>query len=766
MNKLINNGCTLLLYLLSSNLLSAVENSENAEEKSIERIIVTSQKRVQSLNEVPLSVAVFSGEKIDKNTIANLEELTSNLTNITINESGISTNLFIRGVGSGVNIGFEQAVGTYIDGVYYGRGRSARSAIFDIERVEVLKGPQDTLFGKNAIAGALNITTRQASDEREGYWQVDFVPKFGAAGIKGAINLPLTEQFSTRLAILSRKEDGWIYNTNTDETERKKEDFLMRSTWLWQVPDFNITFKGEYGKFETKGRATIVSSLPESHTFYTLAKSIDDAFEPHFSLNKSKGGDSEMGRETADNEIKLLSLTMNSQQEHGLYTLITAYNAYQLFELSDVDYLPFDFIHLDTYQNHKQGSFELRYSSEFEGDINYIAGLYYQRSTLESVRKADLDGRIIGLPFSGRRHNTFIQESENKAIFAQVNWQPNEQWQVNTGLRLSQTRKELYKNLYIANLLSETENYDELANQIFRQTLNIFPHQFADVSHLDGLTIDFDPIRKESNLSPSLNIQYFTPMNAMLYASIAKGFKGGGFDEDNTSGKPDQEEYENEEVLAYELGLKTDIGHNVNVNLAIFRSQYNNIQVSTFDGVSGFNVGNAAKSVSQGIEFETRWQVNNAWQVNLSGAYLNAEYQDYPTGQCTVVKLHCSEQGFQNLSDRPLQFSPKWTGIVNVTYSDAINTWLLVANVDINYSDSFEIPGDLDVNLSQSSFSKVNARVQLGDISETWYLALIAKNITNKLTTSWGNDIALAPGGYFQHVDMPRSVELSLHWSF
>jgi len=147
--------------------LAADVGTSNAKQNytGIERIIVTAQKRVQSLKDVPVSVAVITDEQIDKNVTSNLEEISFSIPNLTINEAGLSTNLFIRGVGSGGNLGFEQAVGTYIDGVYFGRGRSARSALFDIERIEVLKGPQDTLFGKNAIAGALNITTRQAGSD-------------------------------------------------------------------------------------------------------------------------------------------------------------------------------------------------------------------------------------------------------------------------------------------------------------------------------------------------------------------------------------------------------------------------------------------------------------------------------------------------------------------------------------------------------------------------------------------------------------------------
>ena len=139
-----------VLILLSFGLISNIVFGAKQDDKptargNMERIVITAQKRVQTLQDVPLSVSVFSGDKIDKEITANLEKVSFSIPNLTINESGISTNLFIRGVGSGVNLGFEQTVGTYIDGVYFGRARSARASLFDIQRIEVLKGPQDTI---------------------------------------------------------------------------------------------------------------------------------------------------------------------------------------------------------------------------------------------------------------------------------------------------------------------------------------------------------------------------------------------------------------------------------------------------------------------------------------------------------------------------------------------------------------------------------------------------------------------------------------------
>jgi len=761
-------GTVLYVSPLSAKDNISEQKDASKDEDSIEHILVTSQKRVQSLTDVPISVSVYSGENIDNNVIANLAELTTKIPNVTINESGAGTNLFIRGVGSGVNLGFEQTVGTYIDGVYFGRARNARSALFDIERLEILKGPQDALFGKNGVAGALNITTRQPIDDYTGYLQIDAEPKFNGSGIKGGISVPISNELSTRLAIMLRSEDGWVYNTNIDGDERKKQDFLVRSTWLWQPTVLlKTTLKVEYGNFETEGRANVVSIFPETLATFPLVRAIDEDFSPQFGLEKSSGSGSELGTENANDETKLMALVVEYQFKNGKINSLTSFTSYQLYEQLDADYLPYDFLHVNTGQKHKQISQEFRYSSELKGKFNYILGAYYQVNDLNSIRELDINGFSLGQPFSGRRHNTFLQDTYNRSIFFQTNWQLDRNWQINTGLRYSQTKKTLYKNLYIADLLSDNVNNEPTANFVFRNNLNIIPHQFSNHSTIDGASFEFDPIRDEAHLSPSINVQYFTESDVMLYTSVAKSYKGGGFDEDNTAGNAEKEEYQDEEVIAYEVGVKADIGRQANISLSVFHSNYKDIQVSTFDGVTGFNVGNAAKSISQGVEIDTRWKINEFWYLNFSGAYLDAYYKDYRQGQCTVTKTNCNAQGVQDLSGHRLQFAPKWSGTLNISHSSEIRgDWLITANASVDYIHHYSIPGDLDPLLAQKAVAKIGARLQIGNRNDNWYLALTGKNLTNELTTSWGNDIPLAAGGYFQHVDAPRSVEFTMHWQF
>lgn len=151
----------------------------------------------------------------------------------------------------------------------------------------------------------------------------------------------------------------------------------------------------------------------------------------------------------------------------------------------------------------------------------------------------------------------------------------------------------------------------------------------------------------------------------------------------------------------------------------------------------------------------------------LCVAYLDAYYDSYIEGPCTSAATNCNHAGFQDLSGKPLQFSPNWSGNINVQFEqELLEKWLLAANLTLIYSDEYQIPGDLDPILAQDAFAKINARIQFGDNDQSWYVSIIGKNITNEITSSWGNDIPLSPGGFAQFVDPPRSIELALNWKF
>jgi outer membrane receptor protein involved in Fe transport len=191
----------------------------------LEEVIVTAQKREQSLQDVPISVNAVTGAKMAEAGINNLEDMTAYVPNLTMNQTGIGTNISIRGISSGINQGFEQSVGQYVDGIYYGRAQLARAPFMDLERVEVLRGPQSILFGKNSIAGAISMITAKPTEEFEGSLTALYEPDHGEQDVRLVLSGPLADNLYGRIAIMDRTIDGYYDNKTLDDEEANERGF-------------------------------------------------------------------------------------------------------------------------------------------------------------------------------------------------------------------------------------------------------------------------------------------------------------------------------------------------------------------------------------------------------------------------------------------------------------------------------------------------------------------------------------------------------------
>jgi outer membrane receptor protein involved in Fe transport len=208
-----------------------------AQNAMLEEVVVTAQKRTESLQDVPISVSAVSGDKMVEMNITNLESLTTYVPNFSMNQSGISNNITIRGVSSGINPGFEQSTGMYVDNIYYGRGQLSRAPMFDLERVEVLRGPQPILFGKNSIAGAVSMMTARPTQEFEGSITALYESEEARQDYRLVLSGPITDTLSGRLSVLYREMDGNYTNTFTGGDEKEEEEQVFRGSLLWQPTD-------------------------------------------------------------------------------------------------------------------------------------------------------------------------------------------------------------------------------------------------------------------------------------------------------------------------------------------------------------------------------------------------------------------------------------------------------------------------------------------------------------------------------------------------
>ena len=389
----------------------------------LEEVIVTAQKRAESLQDVPISISTLSGDKIQDNTIMNFAALADFVPSLHIAEAPVNTNIYMRGIGSGNNRGFEQSVGMYLDGVYMGRARQYRSALIDVERVEVLRGPQGTLFGKNTVAGAINITSASPvlGEGASGEINVS-VEENGGSILEGFIQGG-GETFGARLALRGRETDGYVYNAYLEEDEGAIDEYGGRLTLLWEPSDsFSANLKYTFMERERDGAASATwrylspaernSQVPNRSAFADTAYTIMDIFFPDFPTiagqdfttykdnnygqSKEDGFGIGLKPENSDDEIENLSLNLTWEIGGGTLTSVTGFSTYEYFDDVDVDWLPLQFMEV-RYPHFEQFSQEIRWSADVGDRFSYTLGGYIDQNELDMQGQVMIDTNFDGL---------------------------------------------------------------------------------------------------------------------------------------------------------------------------------------------------------------------------------------------------------------------------------------------------------------------------------------------------------------------------------
>ncbi|MFT4519729.1 MAG: iron complex outermembrane receptor protein [Halioglobus sp.] len=806
------NRCTLAVSVALANGLTASQ----AHSQALEEVFVTATKQSVGMQDVPIALSVMDGEKIIEQGIGSLTDMAVFMPNVHVAEAAAGDQLFIRGIGSGINYGFEQSVGTFIDGVYFGRGQASRSAFLDVERVEVLKGSQSTLFGKNTIAGAINISTAKPTDDSEVSILLTAEPEFDGTAATFIASGPITDTFSARLAVKYEDTDGWMTNLFLGEDEVAREDKVARITLGWEPTDtVTAYFKYETGKSDSVGsNSTLVQTTPTSEAIYSA---IDPNFSDSvgFDYNKSNASFAERSQPSFhDSQWDIATLT--AQWDIGEHTLksISGYVDYQFVNYRDNDSSPLAAIARGRDERHEQFTQEFLLISPQSDTFEYLAGAFYQKEELGHERFTDVSLAALanaGVEFivngndqtalvgSGIADatglNTFDQDAESWSTFAQGTWHATDAFRVIGGLRYSHDQKEIEKTAISVALLTEGPE-SELLSAVYDKTLNLatkhsFGNGLAEVcpaTNRDqpGLsttitceTIPFDTKRAESHVTGDLTLQWDASDDTMLYAKYGNGYKAGGFDEDNGRGNTDTGYYEDETSDTFEIGAKMDLWDGRGrFNVAVFHSEYQDVQVSTFDGNAGFVVGNAAETEVEGIEVDGMFAVTETFVIFGAASWLDAKYKDFPNAGCTndqiqsfVASGGAAADCIQDLAGQRLQFAPDWSASFGANYSVAVSDNLeVVLGTDIMYSDAYDTAADGDAVLVQDSFTKINARIELAEVEGSWSIAVLGKNLTDETTSTWGNDVPLGAfgfaGTYFKHVDAPRSFEIQARYQF
>ncbi|NIB41778.1 TonB-dependent receptor [Pseudomaricurvus alkylphenolicus] len=734
----------------------------------LEEIIITAQKREQNLQGVPVSVSAISGDQILESGIKDLTALSSYVPNLKISEGPAENGVYIRGLGSGENQGFEQSVGMFVDGVYAGKARQFQAPFLDVGSVEVLRGPQGTLYGKNTIAGSITITSARPTDTLEASILTEYEFEEGSQTTEAVLSGPLAENLTGRIALRHSETDGFIDNTLQNDEEMNSNVQTGRVSLLWTpLNKLDVFFKYENGETETAGKNNrVIDATAAQMVAYTF-------FDPDFDIDEYQRSTSDAETMKIDSE----SFTLNVTYDFGSHELTSnlAYSTFEANDIFDTDFSPADVISVALNQEYQQISQELRLTSALGEKFDYIAGFYYQKSEFNTDRLLGVGTStaalarnpvLAGLGYTGTSAGTtgfnsqFFQDSETYAIFGSLSWHQTEDITWTLGLRYSSENKEANRSLLVSEYLGTSAQTNPAAI-LDMNILGIYTHSVSG-EHTD------------KNVSPSLKLQYDVSGNVMLYASLSKAFKSGGYSEPGLTGDDDGEyspagtpttfSFDQEEALAFELGGKTTLLNGSAVlNFALFNTEYDDLQVSTYDGLS-FVVGNAAKAISRGVEVDGMVRLSESLTMSGSMAYLDARYDEFPDTNCTYEQLLLSPVGCtQDLGGETLANAPKWTVNMAIEHVTPLSSNLeLMSRIDVNYTDDQYLASDLDERSLQVDFTLVNARLALSNAEGSWEVALLGKNLTGEEYFTMAGDSGFQDGAFFAFSGAPRTLAIQL----
>lgn len=772
--------CLAVLLLTSLNTGAAQAPDRQTDSSILEEITVTAQKRDQNLADVPKSISVLDSEKLADADINDMEELQTYVPNLSISETNLGPRIHIRGMGSGVNQGFEQSVGLYIDGIYYGRSQQSRMQLVDVEQVEVIRGTQSALFGKNSIAGAMSIETAKPADFLQARISGLYGNELNERKLNGYLSGPITDSVNARLSVHARDTDGYIRNLTLQRDEPSRQERLVRGTFHWQATDdLEFVFKAQAGDFKVAGEQSEIiydaPSLAGPFAGLTYAQILALFGQDSGVLNNFEDGNRSANGDENTSSSNDYVLTFNYQLASGLLlTGVTGYNSYDLDELCDCDYTGGNVFLGALQENHDQFSQEFRIASPEGGPVEWLAGIYYQDNALaytdrimfaqDSIMVPVIDGLLgpgAGSLIGGTAPwRDFRQDTEIVSLFGQVTTTLTNTLRLGIGGRLSNEQKMATRSLGLntidgSPLPGATAPFTQ---GIYAGLFNINPHALAG----DRETTDF---------MPSLQLLYDLDNNAMAYLSYNRGVKSGGFDtrSNNAPAAGGSFEFDDEKADTYEAGVKLGLlNGSADLGIAVYLTDYKNLQVSSFDGILGFNVGNAASSRTQGLELDGRWLITNNLQLNGSLAFTDFEYREF-FGECHFGLLPNAPDGINcDYQGRSNQMVPDYSGRLSLEYSKPLRSGLHFGfDLDVIFEGDYLLSSNLDPLQVQDAYQKLNARVTFGDYERRWELALIGKNLTDESIILSSGDTPLAGNnfgahGFLAYFEAPRTFALQM----
>jgi iron complex outermembrane recepter protein len=756
-NRVLKTAVVLALSGLAGSSFAIAADSD--EQKPLAEVVVTAQKREQRLQDVPIVVTAVGEQLLQDNGVKDIKDLTVLTPGllVTSTASEASTTARIRGIGTvGDNPGLESSVGIVIDGVYRPRNGAGLGDLGEIERVEVLKGPQGTLFGKNTSAGVINIITKKPTFSSEKSVEIgvgNYDLKEATLGLNGSI---VDDVVAGRFYFGIRQRDGFLdmvegAGNYSPSTDTNRDYFTTRGQLLFKLPsNFDLLAVADYTERSEQCCAgvQVINSA--------VAPLINRMAQPYpgVAVTPDPYARVAYANRAADQDTHDagLSFELNGDVSNMALTSITAGREWKQSAVQDADFSTVDIWYRPSITDFRQLSEEIRLNGEV-GKVNWLVGAFYAHEKLYQtfdylygpsfepyvslVATAGMSASQLAVwtgmapgtmyPAGLGTGDVFDQSSDSFAIFTNDSIQFTDALEMTIGARFTSDKKDL---------ASFYRNKDDAGSASCLALLGASyanPVQKATAIGLGCLTysdpafnnVDTNQSLSENAITGTAKLAYRFNPEVMSYVSYARGYKSSGFNLDrerNNIGSIDTDtKFDSEFVDSYELGAKTNwLNNALAFNSALFYQKYSDFQFNAFTGLN-FVVTSIPEVVSQGVDVDLLWNTPiHGLDVQAGVTYADTKITTMPS-----IAIFAASRTSDDMS-----FAPKWSGSVAITDELLIGgNHVLRSNISAKYNSSYNTGSNLDPRKLQDAYTVVNARIGYGAADDFWMIEAWAMNL-------------------------------------
>lgn len=710
----------------------------------IDEIVVTAQKREQNLADAPISITAFTSTQIESAGLGDLSEIGHFTPGLYWNNINVSKpQVFIRGLGTtAFDAGSDPSVAVFLDDTYIARFAGMSMEMLDIERIEVLKGPQGTLYGRNSAGGAVKVITQAATDTLTAKLQTS-VGNYNSVDVHGTISGPITDNIKGRLSVMSRDGDGYVkvlnsprdaFDTNRSMVRGKLEFALSDSTSLIVSADYGRVREGMWA-MESSGQ--VIAQKHPSVVVTTTPGKFDEAYDFNGYQHSSTWG---------------ANARLESDLGFADFTSISSFRNAKLDELNDFDASAADSIRRQFAEDSDAFQQELRLASPKDaGPLTWVGGVYFFHENVDRLGQffAGKDNQfVIGIgPFPGNGGQPFSSldtrtiKNTSVAVFGQATYAILSNLNLTAGGRYSYDKKTM----------------DRTATTVGAPPTGVNPFLAAPFTVQTGKSWD--------SFDPAVILDYHVTDNAMVYGSYKLGYKAGGFQTDPVvNATAAKVIFDPEHSESFEIGFKSDwLDRRLVLNGAAFLNTYDNLQflrtVSLGNGSFASLIANGASAKSKGVELDLTALPFEGLSLSIGYAYLDSTYRNF-----------IASDG-RNLSGRQTARSPKNTLNVDASYAMPVGDGLLTLQGHVNYTSSFWFEGSGYAPYGQSkSYTLLDGRLSYDTGDKQWRISLWGKNLTNQPYRTHNITIVVAPSpltvASLDTYGRPRTFGVEVAWRY